>query len=434
MTNLQTQILSHTQAIDPEIAHLISKEHTRQENQIEMIASENFASEAVMAAQGSVLTNKYAEGYPHFRYYGGCAHVDAVEDIAIERLKKLYQCEFANVQPHSGSQANQAVFHALLTPGDTFLGMRLDMGGHLTHGSPVNLSGKNYNPVSYGLDLATGRIAMDEVKARAHSEKPKLIIAGASAYARDIDYAAFRAIADEVGAYLMVDMAHISGLVAGRAVASPIPYAHVVTSTTHKTLRGPRGGIILWNDEKLTKKINSSVFPGIQGGPLMHVIAAKAVAFKEALSPEFRVYAHTVLANARALASTLKSRRIELVSDGTDNHMVLVSLVGRNISGHAVQEALEEAGITCNKNGIPNDPLPPKQTSGIRLGSPPGTTRGLGEDEFNTLAECIADVIEAVGTASLPDVQDSVRHRVAQICQKFPLYPQKSADKSAKLG
>ncbi len=434
MTNLQKQILSHTQAVDPEIAELISKEHARQENQIEMIASENFASEAVMAAQGSVLTNKYAEGYPHFRYYGGCEHVDAIEDIAVERLKKLYQCEFANVQPHSGSQANQAVFHALLAPGDTFLGMRLDMGGHLTHGSPVNLSGKNYNPVSYGLDLATGRIDMDEVRTCAKREKPKLIIAGASAYARDIDYAAFREIADEVGAYFMVDMAHISGLVAGRVVASPIPYAHVVTSTTHKTLRGPRGGIILWNDPKLTKKFNSAVFPGIQGGPLMHVIAAKAVAFKEALSTEFRTYTQNILTNARALAATLKSRGIGLVSGGTDNHMVLVDLSGRNISGHDVQEALEGAGITCNKNGIPNDPLPPKQTSGIRLGTPPGTTRGLDEDAFNTLGACIADVIEAVGSDDLPGVQESVRKQVTHICQKFPLYPKKSADKAANLG
>ncbi|USO01710.1 MAG: serine hydroxymethyltransferase [Alphaproteobacteria bacterium] len=434
MTLLHHITHASTQAVDPEIAALISKEYARQESQIEMIASENFASQAVMAAQGSVLTNKYAEGYPHFRYYGGCEHVDAIEDLAIERLKKLYQCGFANVQPHSGSQANQAVFHALMNPGDTFLGMRLDMGGHLTHGSPVNLSGKNYRPVSYGLDPQTGLIDMEAVRLLAHAKKPKVIIAGASAYSRTIDFAEFRAIADEIGAYFMVDMAHISGLVAARVVESPVPYAHVVTSTTHKTLRGPRGGIILWNEERLTKKINSAVFPGIQGGPLMHVIAAKAIAFKEALSEEFRQMMKRVLGNAKVLADVLHQRGVEIISGGTDNHMVLVSLAGRDVSGHQIQEFLEASGITCNKNGIPNDPRPPKQTSGIRLGTPPGTTRGFGISEFTQIGSWIADVIEASQKDDLPSVQARVRKEVADLCQKFPLYPEKSADKPAKLG
>lgn len=434
MSDLHKQTNSFLSSSDPEIAQLIEKELARQENQIEMIASENFASENVMAAQGSVLTNKYAEGYPGNRYYGGCEYVDGVENLAIERLKKLYQCEYANVQPHSGSQANQAVFLALLKPGDTFLAMRLDMGGHLTHGAPVNMSGKYFNAVHYGLDPLTGRIDMNSVRELARKERPKLIIAGASAYPREIDFAAFREIADEVGAYFMVDMAHISGLVAARVVSSPVPYAHVVTSTTHKTLRGPRGGIILWNDEKLTKKFNGAIFPGMQGGPLMHVIAAKAVAFKEALSPAFRAYSQQVLANAAALAESLSVRGIEILSGGTDNHMVLVSLVGRDISGYDVQEALEGAGITCNKNGVPNDPLPPKLSSGIRLGSPPGTTRGLGVDDFKRLGAWIADIIEATGTGNIVDVQREVRQKVEALCQKFPLYPQKTTDKAVNLG
>ena len=367
---------------DPEIAEAIQNELHRQQNQIEMIASENFTSIPVMLASGSVMTNKYAEGYPGRRYYGGCEYVDVAEKLAIERACKLFNCNFANVQPHAGAQANLAVFMALLQPGDTFLGMSLDAGGHLTHGSKVNFSGKWFNVTSYGVDHETGLIDMDEVLEQARTHKPKLIIAGASAYSRIIDFKRFREIADEVGAYLMVDMAHFAGLVAGGAFPSPLPHAHVVTTTTHKTLRGPRGGMILWNDADLSKKFNSAVFPGNQGGPLMHIIAAKAVAFAEALKPEFKNYAKQIILNAQAMAARLMSHGIKLTSDGTDCHLVLVNLSNFNVTGDDIQQALERAGITCNKNSIPKDPQPPMKTSGVRLGSPAATTRGMKEAEF----------------------------------------------------
>ena len=407
---------------DQEIFDAINREKKRQQNQVELIASENFTSLAVMAAQGSVLTNKYAEGYPGKRYYGGCVHVDTVEQLAIDRARQLYNCEYANVQPHSGAQANQAVFIALLKPGETFLGMDLNSGGHLTHGCKVNMSGKWFHAVGYGVDPISGLIDMAEVERLAHEHKPKIIIAGGSAYPRHIDFAGFRCIADAVGAYLMVDMAHFSGLVAGGAFPSPLPHAHVVTTTTHKTLRGPRGGMILAQTNDLAKQLNSAVFPGNQGGPLMHVIAAKAVAFKEALDPSFKNYAQQIVNNARALGKVLKDRGLRLVTDGTDCHLILVDLTSTSWTGAEACELLEQAGITCNKNSIPNDPLPPLKTSGIRLGTPACTTRGFKENEFQQVGKHIADVLQcSVNQRSLQIEQ--TRQHMESLCQRFPLYP-----------
>ncbi|MEK9744509.1 MAG: serine hydroxymethyltransferase [Candidatus Puniceispirillum sp.] len=409
---------------DPEIAAAIKDELGRQQDQIEMIASENIVSAAVMEAQGSVLTNKYAEGYAGRRYYGGCEHVDVVETLAIERTKKLFGCQFVNVQPHSGAQANQAVFLSLLKPGDTILGMSLAAGGHLTHGAAPNLSGKWFNAVQYGVDPETAQINFDELAALARQHKPKLILAGGSAYPRTLDFAAFRKIADEVGAYFMVDMAHISGLVAAGVHPSPLPHAHIVTSTTHKTLRASRGGLIMSNDEALGKKINSAVFPGLQGGPLMHAIAGKAVAFGEALRPEFKAYTQLVVSNARILADTLISRGVAIVSGGTDTHVVLVDLRPKGLTGNVAELSLEHAGITCNKNGIPFDPQPPTVTSGVRLGTPAGTTRGFGNEEFVAVGHLIGDVLD--GLARNPDdnraVEAAVRKKVSALCQAFPIY------------
>jgi glycine hydroxymethyltransferase len=410
--------------IDPEIYATIGQELSRQQHQIELIASENIVSRAVLEAQGSVLTNKYAEGYPGRRYYGGCEYVDIVEDLAIERARQLFGCTFANVQPHSGSQANQAVFMALMQPGDTFMGLSLTAGGHLTHGSSVNMSGKWFKCVSYGVRRQDMRIDMDEVAALAREHKPKIIVAGGSAYPRFIDFAAFRKVADEVGAYLMVDMAHFAGLVAGGAHPSPVPHAHVVTTTTHKTLRGPRGGMILSNDLELGKKINSAIFPGLQGGPLMHVIAAKAVAFGEALRPEFRAYARAVVENAAVLAETLNARGLDIVSGGTDTHVMLVDLRPKKLTGKVAEAGLEQAGITCNKNGIPFDPEKPTITSGVRLGSPAATTRGFGKDEFRSVGAMIGDALD--GLAQSPElgakVAALVRKRVTELCDRFPIY------------
>ncbi len=409
---------------DPELYRSITGELAREQDNIELIASENIVSRAVLEAQGSVLTNKYAEGYPGRRYYGGCEDVDIAENIAIARACKLFECAFANVQPNSGSQANQAVFLALLQPGDTILGMSLAAGGHLTHGASVNMSGKWFKAIPYGVRADDHRIDMDEVARLAREHKPKLIIAGGSAYPRVIDFAAFRKIADEVGAYLMVDMAHFAGLVAGGVHPSPLPHAHVVTTTTHKTLRGPRGGMVLSNDLDIGKKINSAVFPGLQGGPLMHVIAAKAVMLGEALRPDFKLYAQNVVANAQALAATLKSHGCDIVSGGTDTHLMLVDLRPKNLTGKASSKSLENAGITCNKNGIPFDPLPPTVTSGVRLGSPAATTRGFGVVEFGQVGELIAEVLEALRTH--PDdntaAEKSVRQRVLELCRRFPIY------------
>ncbi len=405
---------------DPKVTQAIQYELERQQNQIELIASENFVSQAVLAAQGSVLTNKYAEGYPGRRYYGGCEFVDEVETLAIDRLKDLFNCKYANVQPHSGSQANQAVYLALLNPGDCILGLDLSAGGHLTHGSPVNISGKWFNVVAYGVDEKTHLIDYDQLEELAKAHKPKLIIAGGSAYPRTIDFARFRAIADSVGATLMVDMAHFAGLVAGGAFPSPIPHAHVVTSTTHKTLRGPRGGIILTNDEVIAKKINSAIFPGLQGGPLMHVIAAKAVAFKEALEPEFRDYAHRIVRNAQVLSNRLLTHGFDLVSGGTDSHLILVDLRSKGVSGKDACAALEHVNITCNKNGVPNDPTPPMITSGIRLGTPAMTTRGFGEGEFTQVADWIQQVIEALAKGEQPDI--AIKDGVFDMCRRYPLY------------
>ena len=379
MNGFFSNTLSQT---DPEIAAALQDELVRQQDQIEMIASENIVSNAVLEAQGSILTNKYAEGYSGRRYYGGCEYVDVVETLAIDRAKQLFDCQFVNVQPHSGAQANQAVFLALLQPGDTVLGMSLASGGHLTHGAGPNLSGKWFNAVQYGVSRETGTIDYDEVRALAEEHKPKMIVAGASAYPRTLDFAAFREIADSVGAYLMVDMAHISGLVAAGVHPSPLPHAHIVTSTTHKTLRAARGGLILSNDEALGKKINSAVFPGLQGGPLMHAIAGKAVAFGEALKPEFKTYIQTVVDNARVLGEVLLDRGLDLVAKGTDTHLVLVDLRPKGLTGDITEVSLENAGITCNKNGVPFDPEKPMVTSGVRLGTPAGTTRGFGPDEF----------------------------------------------------
>jgi len=406
---------------DPALSQAIAAEAHRQENQIELIASENHVSQRVLAAQGSVLTNKYAEGYPGKRYYGGCAHVDVVEELAIERLKSLFGAGYANVQPHSGAQANGAVKLALLNPGDTILGMSLDAGGHLTHGAKPAMSGKWFRAVAYGLG-ADGHIDYDRVEELALAEKPKLIIAGASAYSRRIDFARFRAIADKVGAWLLVDMAHIAGLVATGYHTSPMPHADVVTSTTHKTLRGPRGGVILTNDAEMAKKINSAVFPGLQGGPLMHVIAAKAVAFEEALQPEFKDYIGTVVASAAALAEVLVARGAAIVSGGTDNHLMLVDLIGRPYTGKDADAALGEANITVNKNAVPNDPRSPFITSGLRVGTPAITTRGFGEAETVALTGWICDVLESLEQGTSEQVIAEVRGKVLEICGRFPVY------------
>lgn len=406
---------------DPEIADAIELEFGRQQNEIELIASENIVSKAVLLAQGSIMTNKYAEGYPGKRYYGGCQYVDIAETLAIERAKELFGASFVNVQPNSGSQMNQAVFLALLQPGDTFMGLDLNSGGHLTHGSPVNMSGKWFNVVGYGVRKEDHLIDMDEVRRLARESKPKLIICGGTAYSRFWDWAQFREIADEVGAYLMADISHIAGLVAGGAHPSPMPYAHVVTTTTHKSLRGPRGGMILTNDEELSKKFNSAVFPGLQGGPLMHVIAAKAVAFKEALQPEFKLYANQVCRNAKALSETLMSNGLDIVSGGTDNHLMLVDLRKKNVTGKAAEQALGKAHITCNKNGIPFDPEKPFVTSGIRLGTPAGTTRGFGEAEFQEIGRLIVEVLDGLRDGNVT-AESSVREKVIHLTNQFPIY------------
>ena len=409
---------------DPEVFGSVDKELFRQQDQIELIASENIVSRAVLEAQGSVLTNKYAEGYPGRRYYGGCEFVDIAEQIAIDRAKKLFNCAFANVQPHSGATANQAVFFALLQPGDTYLGLNLAAGGHLTHGSPVNQSGKWFKPVPYTVRQQDMQIDMDQVADLAKEHKPKLILAGGSAYPRFWDFKRFREIADSVGAYLFVDMAHFAGLVAGGVHPSPLPYAHVVSTTTHKTLRGPRGGMILSNDEDLGKKINSAVFPGLQGGPLMHVIAAKAVAFGEALRPEFKVYAQTVVENAKVLAETLVKGGLAITTGGTDNHLMLVDLRPKGLTGKDSEHSLEEAGITCNKNGIPFDPEKPAITSGVRLGSPAATSRGFGPKEFRQVGELIVRVLDglAANRADNSAIERQVREEVRQLCKRFPIY------------
>lgn len=422
--NLENFFSTNLAATDDAVFAGIQAEQTRQNEQIELIASENIVSKAVMQAQGTCLTNKYAEGYPGRRYYGGCEHVDSVETIAIERVKKLFRCEYANVQPHSGAQANGAVMLALLQPGDTILGMSLDAGGHLTHGARPAQSGKWFNAIQYGVDKETLEIDYEAVRELAIQHKPKLIIAGGSAIPRKINFEKFRAIADEVDALLMVDMAHIAGLVATGAHPSPIPFADVVTSTTHKTLRGPRGGLILTNDESTIKKINSAVFPGLQGGPLMHVIASKAVAFGEALGPDFKNYINTVISNAKVLAEELQARGCDIVTGGTDTHLMLVDLRPKGLKGNQVEEALERAGITCNKNGIPFDSEKPMITSGIRLGTPAGTSRGFGNEEFKLIGEWIGDVLDGLvehpeGNA---DVEKHVKNQVQQLCLKFPLY------------
>ncbi|MEY4269398.1 MAG: serine hydroxymethyltransferase [Pseudomonadota bacterium] len=410
---------------DPDVAAAIASELDREQYQIELIASENIVSKAVLDAQGSVFTNKYAEGYPGRRYYQGCAPSDAVESLAIERAKALFGCGFANVQPHSGAQANGAVMLALSKPGATILGMSLDAGGHLTHGAAPSMSGKWFNAIQYGVRAEDHLIDFDQVERLAREHRPSLIIAGGSAYPRVIDFARFRAIADDVGALLMVDMAHFAGLVAGGAHPSPLPHAHVVTTTTHKTLRGPRGGMVLTNDEAIAKRINSAVFPGLQGGPLVHVIAAKAVAFGEALRPEFKDYAKATIANAQALAARLKARGADLVAGGTDTHLALVDLRPLGITGRDADEALERAAITCNKNGIPFDPLPPVKTSGIRVGSPAGTTRGFGIAEFEDIGDMIADVLDALaakGEHGDAAVEADVKLRVRTLCERFPIY------------
>ncbi|WP_339704450.1 serine hydroxymethyltransferase [uncultured Sphingosinicella sp.] len=411
---------------DKAVFDAITKELTRERDQIELIASENIVSRAVLEAQGSVFTNKYAEGYPGKRYYQGCAPSDEVEQLAIDRARKLFDCAYANVQPHSGAQANGAVMMALVQPGETILGMSLAAGGHLTHGAPPAQSGKWFNAVQYGVRESDHLVDFDEVERLALEHKPKLIIAGGSAYPRTLDFPRFREIADKVGAYLLVDMAHFAGLVAAGLHPSPLPHAHVVTTTTHKTLRGPRGGMILSNDEALGKKFNSAVFPGLQGGPLMHVIAAKAVAFGEALDPSFKVYAQAVIANAKTLAGRLKERGCDIVAGGTDTHLALVDLRPKGITGKDADEALERSHITCNKNGVPFDPLPPTKTSGIRVGSPAGTTRGFGQAEFTLIADMIADVLDGLaanGEAGNGAVEADVRARVKALCDRFPIYP-----------
>ncbi|MBF0401834.1 MAG: serine hydroxymethyltransferase [Magnetococcales bacterium] len=412
------------QQVDAEIYSAIAEELHRQQHQIELIASENVVSRAVLQAQGSVLTNKYAEGYPHKRYYGGCAFVDKAEELAINRAKKLFGSQFANVQPHSGSQANMAAYLALASAGDTLLGMSLADGGHLTHGARPNFSGQLFNAVQYGLDPATEQIDYEQVARLAEMHKPKIIVAGASAYSQIIDFQRFRAICDAVGAALVVDMAHFAGLVAAGLHPSPVPYADIVTTTTHKTLRGPRGGMILTNREDLAKKIDSKIFPGIQGGPLMHVIAAKAVAFKEALTPEYKLYIEAVCANARALAETLVERGLRIVSGGTQNHLMLVDLTSRGITGKQAEHALEQVGLTCNKNAIPNDPQSPFITSGIRLGTPAATSRGFGAEEFREVGRMIVRILDTVADAPQGDVavEMDVRQEVERLCRSFPIY------------
>lgn len=408
---------------DQEIWAAIEAERTRQEEHIELIASENYTSPRVMEAQGTELTNKYAEGYPHKRYYGGCEYVDAAEELAIERVKALFGADYANVQPHSGSQANSAVYQALVAPGETVLGMSLDAGGHLTHGAKPNFSGKIYNAVQYGLNLETGEIDYEQVEALAREHKPRMIVAGFSAYSRVVDWQRFRNIADEVGAWLMVDMAHVAGLVAAGVYPNPVPFADVVTSTTHKTLRGPRGGIILAkHNEELAKKFNSAVFPGGQGGPLMHVIAAKAVSFKEAASEEFKVYQQQVVKNAQAMADTFIKRGIKIVSGGTDNHLMLVDLIGKSYTGKDADAALGEANITVNKNAVPNDPRSPFITSGLRVGTPAITTRGFGETECVDLTNWMCDVLDALEAGDAQSTIDRVRGQVLELCARFPVY------------
>jgi glycine hydroxymethyltransferase len=416
---------AHLSESDPEIWKAVSHELRRQQDNIELIASENIVSRAVLEAQGTVLTNKYAEGYPGRRYYGGCEFVDIAEERAIARAKELFSCEFANVQPHSGAQANQAVFFALLRPGDAFMGLSLDAGGHLTHGSPVNQSGKWFKPILYGVRREDQQVDMDEVAALAREHRPKLILAGGSAYARIFDFARFRKIADEIGAIFMVDMAHFAGLVAGGVHPNPLEHAQVVTTTTHKTLRGPRGGMILSRDPDLGKKINSAVFPGLQGGPLMHVIAAKAVALGEALQPSFKRYAQAVVENARTLAGALQSLGLDIVSAGTDTHLMLVDLRPKKTTGRDVEKALDRARITCNKNAIPFDTEKPAITSGVRLGTPAGTTRGFGPGEFREIAHLIVEVVDALaasGGEGDRNVEARVRNRVDELCRQFPIY------------
>jgi len=424
--NLDTFFNAPLSEVDPEIFGSIQNELGRQRHEIELIASENIVSRAVLEAQGSILTNKYAEGYPGRRYYGGCEFVDVAENLAIERAKKLFGCNFANVQANSGSQMNQAVFLGLLQPGDTFMGLDLNSGGHLTHGSPVNMSGKWFNVVSYGVSEETHQLDIEEIERIAQENKPKLIIAGGTAYSREWDWAAFRRIADSIDAYLMVDMSHIAGLVAAGVHESPIPHAHVTTTTTHKSLRGPRGGMILTNDEDIAKKMNSAVFPGLQGGPLMHVIAAKAVAFHEALQPEFKAYSQRVKDNARALAASLMDSGLDIVSGGTDNHSMLVDLRPKKATGKRAEAALGRANITCNKNGIPFDPEKPFVTSGIRLGSPAGTSRGFGEDEFREIGNFISEVLDGLMVANDDDanqaVEAAVQAKVVELTERFPMY------------
>jgi glycine hydroxymethyltransferase len=417
---------AHLAEADPAVYAAIQNELKRQQSNIELIASENITSLAVLEATGSVFTNKYAEGYPGKRYYGGCEYADVVETLAIERAKELFGCDFANVQPNSGSQMNQAVFLALLNPGDTFMGLDLNSGGHLTHGSPVNMSGKWFNPVAYGVRPEDEQIDMDAVAALAREHQPKLIICGGTAYSRHWDFQRFREIADEVGAYLLADISHFSGLVAGGAHPSPFPHAHIVTTTTHKSLRGPRSGVILTNDEALAKKLNSAVFPGLQGGPLVHVIAAKAVAFGDALKPEFKAYARQIVANAKALASSLTDEGLRIVSGGTDNHLMLVDLSAKNVTGKAAEKGLDRAFLTCNKNGIPYDTRSPFVTSGVRLGTPAGTTRGFGEAEFRAIGALITQVVEGLsrnGDEGDGQVEARVRAQVEELCGRFPIYP-----------
>lgn len=423
--DLQTFFTDALAESDPALMRAINEEGERQQNQIELIASENIVSQAVLEAQGTLLTNKYAEGYPGRRYYGGCEHVDVVETLALERARELFGCAFANVQPHSGAQANQCVMLALCKPGDTILGMSLSAGGHLTHGAGPNLSGKWFDAVAYGVRREDGRIDYEEVARLAQGHRPRLIIAGGSAYPREIDFARFREIADSVGAYLLVDMAHFAGLVAGGVHPSPLPHAHVVTTTTHKTLRGPRGGMILSDDPEIGKKINSAVFPGIQGGPLMHVIAGKAAALGEALTPEFRDYAGAVVDNARTLAGTLQENGIDIVSGGTDTHLLLADLRAKGLTGRDAEAALDRAGLTCNKNGIPFDPEKPTVTSGIRLGTPAGTTRGFGSTEFRRIGQLVTRVLDGLATHGPEDNQEAeqlVRSEVAGLCRAFPIY------------
>ena len=420
--NMTAFFSTDLEARDPELFAAIASEQTRQQQQIELIASENIVSQAVLEAQGTVLTNKYAEGYPGRRYYGGCEFVDVAEQLARDRAKRLFDCKFANVQPNSGSQANQAVFQALIKPGDTILGMSLDAGGHLTHGARPNQSGKWFNAVQYGVRRDDDLIDYDQVRALAKEHTPQLIIAGGSAYPRQIDFAAFREIADEIGAFFLVDMAHFSGLVAGGHHPNPLDHCHVATTTTHKTLRGPRGGMVLTNDPDISKKVNSAVFPGIQGGPLMHVIAAKAVAFQEALSQTYKDYTAQVIRNAQAMAAACKARGLDVVSGGTDTHLALIDLRPKGVKGVDAEEALERAFITCNKNGVPFDPEPPKITSGIRVGSPAGTTRGFGEAEFTQIGDWIGEIVDALATGDSAATEEKVKKDVLALTARYPIY------------